>query len=208
MKYYPALLDLRNKRAIVIGGGSVAERKARSLVKAGADVTIVSPEVTKGLKRLIDQKSLKHTKRAYKKGDVKHAYLVVAATSSPEINKKIAREADCLVNVIDQPSEGNFIVPSIVKQGALTIAVSTEGASPAVSKAIRKEIEGLYGKDYGRYLRYVESLRQSVLSDIRDSKKRKGFLNFLASDNILALLRKKGFRETQGEISKRLADLR
>ena len=201
MKYYPAFIDLRNKSVVVIGGGSVAERKVRSLVQAGAHVRVISPEITTGLARLRDKGLLKHTKRNYMKGDLKKAFIVIAGTSSPLINKKIADDANCLVNVVNVPSEGNFIVPSLVRQGALTIAISTEGASPAISKAIRKEVEGLYGKEYGRYLRFVEKVRQKTISDMKDSRKRKKILNFLASEEILYSLREKGFKETAAEIS-------
>lgn len=205
MKYYPAFIDLRNKSVVVIGGGSVAERKVRSLIKAKAHVRVISPEITKGLAKLRDREVLKHTKRTYTRGDLSKAFIVIAATASPKVNKKIADEATCLVNVINIPSEGNFIVPSLVRQGALTIAISTEGASPAVSKAIRKEIEGLYGKEYGHYLKFVEKVRQKTLTKIKDTRKRKKILNFLASEEILDSLRKKGFNETAAEISTYLA---
>ena len=205
MKYYPAFIDLKDKQVVVIGGGSVAERKIRSLISAEANVRVISPEITKGLIKLRDKGALKHTKRTYRKGDLKKAFIVIAATSSSNINSKIVDDADCLVNVVDIPSNGNFIVPSLVRQGTLTIAISTEGASPAISKAIRKEIEGLYGKEYGRYLKFVENVRQKALTDIKDSGKRKKFLNFLASEEILDRLRKKGFKETAAEISTCLA---
>jgi len=205
VKYYPAFIDLRNKPAVVIGGGSVAERKVRSLVEAGANVRVISPEITKGLMKLKDKGAIKHTKRGYRKGDLKKAFIVIAGTSSSLVNKKIADEAECLINVIDVPSEGNFIVPSLVRQDTLTIAISTEGASPAISKAIRKKIEGLYGKEYGHYLKFVENVRQKALTDIKDSRKRKKFLNFLASEEILDRLSEKGFKETAAEISTYLA---
>jgi len=205
VKYYPAFIDLRNKPALVIGGGSVAERKVRSLLAAGADVRVISPDITKGLAKLRDRGLLKHTRRTYRKGDLKKAFIVIAGTSSPLVNKKIADEAECLINVIDVPSEGNYIVPSLVRQGALSIAISTEGASPAISKAIRKEIEGLYGKEYGRYLKFVETVRQKALIDIKNSRKRKRFLNFLASEKNLSRLREKGYDEVAGEILNCLA---
>jgi precorrin-2 dehydrogenase/sirohydrochlorin ferrochelatase len=205
LKYYPAFIDLRSKPAVVVGGGSVAERKVRSLIEAGAEVRVISPHITKGLTQLRDMGVLKHTRRTYRKGDLKKAFIVIAGTSSPLVNKKIADEAACLVNVIDVPSEGNFIVPSLVKRGALSIAISTRGASPAISKAIRKEIQGLYGKKYGRYLKFVETVRQKALTDIKNTGKRKRFLNFLASEKIFSLLREKGFDEVAGEISNYLA---
>ncbi len=205
MKYYPAFIDLKDKLAVVIGGGRVAERKARSLLKAGAEVRVISPEITAGLAKLRDRSMLKHVKRAYRKGDLKKAFIVIAGTSSSLVNKRIADDADCLINVIDAPSEGNYIVPSLVKQGALTIAISTEGTSPAISKAIREEIENLYGKEYGQYLKLVETIRQKALTNIKDSGKRKRILNFLASDKILDLLRKKGFKETAREITSHIS---
>ncbi len=205
MKYYPAFIDLRNKPAVVIGGGSVAERKVRSLIESGADVRVISPDITKGLTKLREMGVLKHTKRTYRKGDLKRAFIVIAGTSSARVNKKIAEEAECLINVINVPSEGNFIVPSLVRQGALSIAISTKGASPAISKAIRKEIQGLYGKEYGRYLKFVETVRQKALTDITDTAKRKEFLNFLASERILSGLRARGFDKVAEEISGCLA---
>ncbi len=200
MKYYPAFIDLRKKSAVVIGGGSVAERKVRSLIKAGADVRVISPDITRGLARLRDRGVLTHTKRPYRKGDLKKAFIAVAGTSSPLINKKIAADAECLINVINVPSEGNFIVPSLVRQGALSIAISTEGSSPAISKAIRKEIQHLYGTEYGRYLKFVEIVRKNAMAGIKDKRKRKRFLNFLASEKILSRLRERGFDEVAGDI--------
>lgn len=207
MKYYPAFIDLKDKQVVVIGGGNVAERKIRSLIKAGAIARVISPEITKGLIKLRDKGLLKHTKRTYRKGDLKKAFIVIAATSYSNINRKIADEADCLVNVVDTPSYGNFIVPSIIRQGTLNIAISTEGASPAISKTIRKEIENLYGKGYGQYLKIVENARQKALTDIKDNRKRKKFLNFLASEEILDCLREKGSKETTAKISNYMAKL-
>ncbi|UCH79791.1 MAG: bifunctional precorrin-2 dehydrogenase/sirohydrochlorin ferrochelatase [Nitrospiraceae bacterium] len=200
MKYYPAFIDLKDKPTVVIGGGRVAERKVRSLLQAGAQVRVISPEITEGLAKLRKQGLLKHVKRTYRKGDLKNAFMVIAGTSSSTVNKKIAEDAEYLVNVIDAPLEGNFIVPSLIRKGALTIAISTEGTSPAVSRKIRKEIETLYGKEYSQYLKFLETVRQKTLTTVKDSRKRKRILNYLASDNILHLLRNKGLKETCTEI--------
>ena len=202
MKYYPAFLDLKNRKAVVVGGGRVAERKVRSLLKAGALVKVVSPAVTPGLKKLADQGKVVHKKKSYGKGDLRGAFIVIAATSSAVVNSKAAKEADHLVNIIDQPAEGNFIVPSLVSRGNLTIAISTGGASPAVSKAVRKEIEGKYDAEFARYLRFVEQVRGKALKEIPDAKKKERFLKSLASDEILGLLRKRGFEKASGEVMK------
>ncbi len=200
MKYYPVFLNLKNKKAVVVGGGRVAERKVRPLVNAGVFVTIISPFITKNLTKLKEGGFIKHIKRDYKKGDLKDAFIVIAGTSSAEINTEIAQHARHLINVIDAPDEGNYIVPSLVKRGPLTLAVSTEGASPAVSKAIRKEIEKHYGKEFAVYLRFVESIRKKALKKIRDDKKREKFLKSLASEDVFNALRSKGFRTTSKRI--------
>lgn len=193
MKYYPAFLDLKYKKAVVIGGGKVAERKVRLLITAGATVKLISPDITTYLHKLAEHGQLRHVKRSFRKGDTKGAFIVIAGTSSTELNAKIAEEAQHLVNVVDTPSEGNYIVPSIVKRGPLTIAISTEGASPALSKAIRKELESYYGREFARYLGLIELLRKEAMKTISDHRERRKFLKSLASEELLRMLRTKGF---------------
>ncbi len=204
MKYYPAFIDIQNRKAVVVGGGSVAARKVRSLLKAGAKVTVISPELTASLKKLKQEGLIRHLQRIYRKGDAKGAFIVISGTSSAEINAAIAGEAEQLVNVVDLPSRGNFIVPSVVRRGPLTIAVSTEGASPAVSKAIRKEIEKNYGTEFARYLRFVEKVRKLAADTIPDRKKREQFLKSLAAEKRFSALRSKGFDRVSEEILSKL----
>ena len=201
MKYYPAFLDLKNKNSVVVGGGKVAERKARVLIKAGANVKIVSPELTGGLEKLVMQGKLDHIKRNYRKTDVKDCFVVIAATSSSDINRKVASDAQCLVNVVDSPSAGNFIVPSSISRGGLNIAISTGGASPAMSRAVRKEMEKYYDAEFSRYLRFIESMRKRAMKELPDHDKRAEFLRYIASDDMLALLRNKGFKSAAEKIS-------
>ncbi len=200
MKYYPAFLNLKNKKAVVVGGGKVAERKVRALIKAGAFVTVISPTLTTALKKLREKGKLAHIKRNYKKGDLKGAFIVIAGTSSAKINTKVAKDARNLINVIDTPFEGNYIVPSLVKRGHLTIAISTEGTSPAISKAIRKEIERHYNTEFALYLRFVERRRRRTVKRIRDNKKREKFLKSLASEEVFNTLRNEGFSATSKKI--------
>jgi precorrin-2 dehydrogenase/sirohydrochlorin ferrochelatase len=193
VKYYPVFLNLKGKKAVIVGGGRIADRKTQTLLKTGARVTIISPSLTWDLQKLEDKKKVVHIKRPYKKGDIRDAFLVVAATSSVRTNSKVARDAPSLINVVDTPSEGNFIAPSIVRRGPLTIAISTEGASPALSKAVRKELEKLYGREFALYLEFVESVREKAMKKIPDNKKREKFLKSLASKKIFNTLRKEGF---------------
>jgi precorrin-2 dehydrogenase/sirohydrochlorin ferrochelatase len=191
VKHYPVFLNIKDKEVVVIGGGKVAERKVRTLCKAGAKVKIVSPKITAYLKKLKKTGRLKHIDRSYRKGDLKNAFIVIACTPSEEINKKIARDAPNLVNVTDTPSAGNFIVPSVVKRGHLTIAISTGGISPAAAKTIRKELEKLYGEEFARYLRLLEKIRKKALKQIPDKKLREKFLKEIASGKIFKALRSK-----------------
>ena len=202
--YYPAFIDLRGKECVVVGGGKVAERKALSLLDCGAVIRIISPGFTNRLERESARGNISLVKRAYKKGDLKNAFLVIAATSEEAINKQVSGDAPCLVNVVDVPGMANFIVPSTVRRGPLTIAVSSSGASPAAVKSIRMELESIYGKDYGQFLNFLRLLRKKVLNEITDKKTREGFLKKAASAKVLGLLRKKGFKEAKEIVMKEL----
>jgi precorrin-2 dehydrogenase/sirohydrochlorin ferrochelatase len=211
--YYPVFLNLKGRSCVVIGGGKVAERKARSLLKAGANIKIISPEFTEGLKKLSKSIGgvsnscgrLQLIKRPFRIEDLKEAFLVIAATSSRELHKKIASYlmnsplnspsylkrgkggVGGLLNVVDEPELCTFIVPSVVKRGPLTIAISTSGASPAMAKAIRKEIEKLYGKTFGEYLKLLERLRKKLIN--LPSQKKKKIFSALSSRSVFKRLR-------------------
>lgn len=197
MNYYPSFLNLIGKRAVVIGGGGVAERKILTLLKAGARVTVISPQLTKRIEKEKRKNNIKHISRHYRKGDLKNAFIIIAATDSQAINKHISEDALCLVNVVDAPSLCNFIVPSVVKRGPLTIAISTSGVSPAFSKSIRKELEKLYSSEFSRYLKFLEKFRKKAVKEIPDKTKRAAFLKSLASKEIIDMLRRRGFEETK-----------
>ncbi|MBI4825595.1 MAG: bifunctional precorrin-2 dehydrogenase/sirohydrochlorin ferrochelatase [Nitrospirae bacterium] len=204
MKYYPLFLDLKSKKAVVIGGGSVAGRKASTLIKAGAAVELVSPSLTPRLQKYKTEGKIKHKARNYAKGDLKSAFVVAACTSSGETNILIANDAKALscplINVADNPSEGNFIVPSLLTRGPLTIAISTQGASPAAAKMIRKEIQEVYDADFAKYLKLLRSLRGKALIKITDGKKRERILKKFSSPKIINTLRKKGFEAVSKEM--------
>jgi precorrin-2 dehydrogenase/sirohydrochlorin ferrochelatase len=200
VKYYPVFVRLNDKRVVVVGGGRVAERKALTLIKAGAMVDVISPTITKNLQRYRDKGLVRHIERDYKRGDLKGAFIVIAATSSRDVNSHVEREAQrrgCLINVVDTPSEGNFIAPSFIRRGPLTIAISTEGYSPAISRAIRRELESLYGPEFTRYLRFAGNIRKEAIRSIQDRKKREKLLKFLSSSKVFTTLRNKGFAEAR-----------
>src|SRR4030042_230398 len=142
--YYPIFLDLKGKRCIVVGGGSVAERKVEMLLEHETSVTVISPELSPKLQHLADQGAIKTITRNYQKGDLKGAFLVIAATDDPSVNAAVAgqaRKQRALVNVVDDPRASDFIVPSMVRRGDITIAISTAGKSPALARKLRSLLE-------------------------------------------------------------------
>ncbi len=195
--YYPAFLNLKGKKTVVVGGGKIAERKILALLKAGADVTVISPEITKRIAGEKLKGRIKHISRQYGRGDSRKAFLVIAATSSQEINRRVSEDATCLVNVVDTPSLCNFIVPSVLQRGPLTIAVSTGGISPALSKSIRQELEKLYGPEFAEYLQLLEKIRKKAMAEIWNKEQRTNFLKSLASEEMIKMLREKGLKEVQ-----------
>ncbi|MGC2062299.1 MAG: bifunctional precorrin-2 dehydrogenase/sirohydrochlorin ferrochelatase [Thermodesulfovibrionales bacterium] len=204
MKYYPVFLNVQDKKAVIVGGGKVAERKALALIKAGAFVTVVSPDISEQLVRLREQKRLQHIPRLYQKRDISRAFVVIAATDSSEINSRISRDAGGLVNVVDVPPLCNFIAPSVIQRGPLTLAISTSGASPAFAKTIRKELEKLYGPEIGGYLKFLNGIRTRALAAIPEQSTREKFLKGLASEKMLQMLRTKGIQEVKKAVQGKL----
>jgi precorrin-2 dehydrogenase/sirohydrochlorin ferrochelatase len=215
-EYYPVFLNLKNKLCVVIGGGKVAERKVISLLKAGAKVKIISPEVTETLKKLIQTHNLQWEKRPYQEEDLKEAFLVIAATNSPEVQVRVFQEAEekgIPCNVVDKPELCSFIVPSVVQRGDLLIAISTGGASPAVARRIREKLESLFGEEYTIYLRLMRKIREKVLAkNLSPEEKERKLQTFALAplpeyiknrdfDLLATLLEKEGLSELIPEIN-------
>jgi precorrin-2 dehydrogenase/sirohydrochlorin ferrochelatase len=203
--YYPAFLNLTEKTCVVFGGGRVAERKVRGLLKAGARVTVISPDLTLGLARLRAAGKIQHAKRRYRNGDAKNAFLVIAATSDATVNEQIAAQTPGLVNAVDMPDYCSFIMPSVVRKRPLTIAISSSGISPALSKALRRELEHFIPEDLSKYLRYLRKIRMRILKSLdgsaeRTVAKRSRVLKELGSPKTLAMLKRKGLKHTKSYI--------
>ncbi len=141
---YPIYADLTGRTVLVVGGGIVAARKVKALLKRQIRVTVVAPEICPELQELTNDSDLVIHRRSYQKGDLAEHWLVIAATDDSELNQKVfaeAAEARIFCNVVDQPELCTFHVPAVVRQGLLQIAISTGGASPALAKRIRQELE-------------------------------------------------------------------
>lgn len=191
MKYYPAYLDVRDQPCVVVGGGAVAERKAMALLEAGAAVTVVSPTLTGKLSELSASGKISHLPKHYEKHDLSGEFLVIAATDSAEVNTSVARdcrEKQVLVNVATPPGESTFIVPSVVARGDLLISVSTSGASPALAKKIRRDIEGKYGAEYGIFLDKLSPVRKRILEEIADEHERRRVFQAIVDSGVIELI--------------------
>ena len=163
--YYPIFLDLKGKRCIVVGGGSVAERKVGMLLEHQALVTVISPTLSQKLQHLADQGAIQTIARNYQTGDLKGALLVIAATDDRGINAAIAgqgRKERVLVNVVDDPRHSDFIVPSMVRRGDITIAISTAGKSPALARKLRTLLEAALPAEYASLVSLVSEVRQEL----------------------------------------------
>ncbi len=166
--YYPAFLNLTGRRCVVIGAGEVAERKVATLLQAGALVTVVSPDGTAEIAHRAQVGEVTWRRRPYQAGDLRDAWLAIAATDDASVNRAIAREAEerhVLLNVIDVPSLCGFIAPSIVQRGDLTIAISTAGKSPAMARRVRREVERLFPPEYGELLDIVAEIREALFTE-------------------------------------------
>jgi len=162
MAYYPIFINLTGRPCIVIGGGAVAERKVEGLLQAGAWVTVVSPTLTSKLISLAAQEAIRHFPRAYQAGDLHGYALAFVATADPGVSAEVAREGRDLgvwVNAADDPSHCDFILPSLLRRGELMVAVSSGGSSPALSRAVREELESYFTEDYTTLAEVVGEVR-------------------------------------------------
>lgn len=163
----------------------MSERKVKDLLSAGAQVTVISPEITAALKKLKVSKRITHVNRMFRDSDLDGAFLVVSATDDAKLNLRISSRKDLLVNIADHPDESSFIVPSHFRRGPLTVAISTSGASPAIARAIRLDMEDRYGREFGTYLTKLKGLRQRALKNITEPIIREKFLKKLAAPGII-----------------------
>jgi len=163
--YYPIFLEMKDRRCVVIGGGAVAERRVEGLVAVGANVTVISPAITEGLRDLLTQGAIRHVAREYQTGDRAGYDLFFVATDNLEINAVVSSEARSLrvwVNSADDPDHCDFILPGVIRRGDLTVAVSTGGVSPAVTRAIREELDEYFTADYARFVQIAGEVRREL----------------------------------------------
>ena len=151
MGFYPVFLDLSDRRCLVVGGGTVAERRVEALLEASAAVTLVSPTLTPALAALAAGGRIRHVARAYEPGDLAGAALAFTAADDPAVSAVVSREArerGVWLNAADDPAHCDFILPGLVRRGVLTVAVGSGGASPALTRALREHLDGTLGPEW------------------------------------------------------------
>lgn len=190
-QYYPLMLDLRGRVAIVVGGDRIASEKAAALAASGAYVRVLSSCVGLEMIHLAEQRQVTLERRDYEPGALAGAFVVVAATSDQQLIEAIwaeTQERGQLVNIVDVPKYCNFIVPSILRRGQLTIAVSTEGASPALAKRIRHELEDHFPSNYGIYIKLASIVRKHMRAHGVSYERRDDFFGDFFDSDVLSLI--------------------
>lgn len=165
MSYFPAFLNLENRKVLLVGGGLVASSKLRHLLDFTTNISVITPLLSDETERLIEANNLSLEKRGYEKGDVAGFDIVVVAVDNIELQAEIFKESrgyNCLCNCVDATEYCDFIFGSIIKKDDLTIAISTSGASPALAKQLKKYLEKLIPHDIGTFLKEMKSLRESL----------------------------------------------
>ena len=190
--YYPLFADLRGRRCVVIGGGLVAQRKVTTLLNYGADLVVISPAATMRIRTYARQGRLRYLARRFRPGDLRHTWLVYAATDDMQINGQVFRAAQRMrifANVVDQTPLCSFIAPSICQRGLLTIAVSTGGASPTLANRLRHELEQTIGSEYAPMVRLLTSLRGIAKRQLPSYRDRKRYFAHLVGGRVFRLVR-------------------
>lgn len=169
MRYYPVFLDMTNKPVVVVGGGNVALTKVEGLLSAGAQVTVVSPELNERMQELRDEGRFMYIKRKYEPGDLEGYDLAFAATDDGADNHAVweeGRQRHIWVNAVDDIPNCDFIMPGIVRRGELVLAISTSGGSPAMARKVREDLETFLTEDDAELLDLASEIRR----ELRDKK--------------------------------------
>ena len=191
MRYYPIHLDIQDRNCLVVGGGGVGTRKVKTLLKCGAKVTVVSPEISDRLQNLAQSARLTLKPRPYRTEDIEGMFLVIGASDDETLNRQISSDAErrnTLCNIADRPEKCNFILPSILRRDDLVITISTSGRSPALAKKLRKDLERRFGPEYGDFLKLMGAIRSKLLSQAHEPEVHKPLFEQLIDSNLIALI--------------------
>src|SRR5712671_6474955 len=184
-KLFPMFLKLSARPCLVVGAGTIAESKIASLLEDGGRVRVVAPEANPQVRSWAQSNAIEWHQRPFQPSDLEGIFLVVAATSSTELHERIfalATQLGVLCNIVDVPPLCDFYYPSVVQRGALQIAVSTAGLSPALAQRLRKQLETEFGPEYEEWLAQLGDAREKLHSTDVDPDRRKRLLHEIASE--------------------------
>jgi len=182
-RYYMACLDLMDRPVLVVGGGRVAHEKVEGLLDCGAAVTVVAPQVVPELERL----PVTLVRRGYRSEDLDGRFLVVAATSTASVNRRVYREAETralLCNVVDVPELCSFILPAVHRQDPIAVAISTGGASPVLAQRLRDEVAAVVGPEHADLARTLRELRPWAKSHLPTYEARRDYFAALVTERL------------------------
>ncbi len=191
MDFFPVFLQLEKRDCLVVGGGKVAARKVALLVRAGARVQVVAPDLCDELVALLEQKKITHSTRKFEDGDIGGKVLVIAGTNQQDVNRRVselAHAANLPVNVVDQPQLCSFIMPSVIDRSPVQVAVSSGGASPVLARLLRARLESYVPAAYGRLATLVEGFRDRVKQRFSSSDQRRRFWENILQGEVAELL--------------------
>jgi precorrin-2 dehydrogenase / sirohydrochlorin ferrochelatase len=206
-RLFPAMLLVDGMKVIIVGGGTVAERKVHSLLECGADITIIAPETTQALSDLASDGRVIHIARKFRPGDLNGFALAFVAVDDEAAASDIAREAGFLgipVNVVDKPELCTLTVPAVMRRGLLTVAVSTNGSSPAWAALIKNKLAGEFGEEYARLFEALHAIRRRYKTVIGDPAKRAEMFRMLADDTLLEAARSEKPEALEERMAKRI----
>jgi precorrin-2 dehydrogenase/sirohydrochlorin ferrochelatase len=210
--FYIACLKLKGRRCVVIGGGEVGLEKVEGLLACDGDVTLIAPRAVPALERYAREGSIHWERRSYAgPPDLEGVFIAIAATDDTEVNIAVYDDAErraMLVNVVDVPPLCNFILPAIVRNGPLAIAISTAGASPALAKRIKREISELFGEPYAQLAVLLNEVRGWAKATLPTYQDRKRFFELIVNGDPdpVALLRDGRERDVRGLIANAQAE--
>jgi precorrin-2 dehydrogenase/sirohydrochlorin ferrochelatase len=209
MRYYPVNLDIRNRDCLVVGGGGVGKRKILTLLECGARVTVISPKISVEIKVLSEDHCIALKERNYHSSDLEGIFLVIGATDNEEVNQQISKnaaKAGILCNIVDRPQECTFVLPAIVKQGDLVIAISTSGKSPAFAKRLRQKLSGEFGPEYEKFLDLMGAIRQKLLQKGKSPEEHKHMFEQLIDEGLLKLVKHNNGKQIDTLLTKVLGE--
>jgi precorrin-2 dehydrogenase/sirohydrochlorin ferrochelatase len=192
---FPMFLKIEGRRCLVVGAGKVAEGKIRGLLDAGASVQVVAPVAVRQIQKWAFDGVLGWNPRSFEARDLDHVSIVIAATSSRNVNAQVfaeARSRNVLCNAVDDPEYCDFYYPAVVKRGDLQIAISTSGRSPALAQRLRQELEEQFGPEYETWVAELGKARDQLSAETLDSEIRRELLHKLASREALENILQRG----------------